>query len=644
MKILKRFFVLLTILTLTGAGCVTSKQNDLSASSTQPLGTSDSGAQWVTYSSFQGMNTKFDPEKISDGSNSSGQNTSDNEGDRVSVRQLGLAQFPTNSASATTTRIRTLHNFRLRSGENILIRSVSSTLQWYDKVNSSWDDLKTGYTSDDFDFADNNINTDQSSYTYFGNAVQPFSRWNGGHSILVGAISSGQSSISVASTATFSTTGSVFYCDTTSSYTSITATTFNLSTSTTTSCPSGSGLAQAVEEYTGPTYPRGNIYMEADNRLFISGVTSSTQVVYFSKYGDALTFNNSLVTASTAADAGLFNLAEGGGAVTAMVQDQGSLYFFKHSMVYQATLSDSLYVITPLKTFDQKSQTTGAVNRRSTFTSANGVFYITPDNQIMSLTNVANINYPTIVPISDPILPTTNALDFSDAVGIVFRNKAYFAMKQSSDSGYNNVVLVYNIATNQWDSPIIGWNVGDLSIYQNSSVEEMYVGDDITANTYVVNQTPQDGSFGITANWRSKQYTFDLATGQKYMENVYVEGYIGPATTLNISLLLDEDGYTQIFHTTIKDTDTTYIFNSQTYNIFGLSPFGTRPFGSNIDLSGVKKFRVYLGQNFRQIPFYNAQVEFASDGENQQWQILDYGFLVTPLPVPEARKLYKPFQ
>jgi len=609
------------------------------------FGTPESGAQWITYQQFQGWDTKIDPEKLKDGENPSGQNTSVNYGDRVSVRNLGYTNFPEGDLSATTTPIRTLHNFRKRTGENILIRSTSSSLQYYERGNETWTDLQTGYSSDDFDFADNNINTDQNSYTYFGNAVDPFSRWNGGHTLITTSLVGGELTINVSSTASFYPTGRLFYCGAYANYTGLTATSFTLDAGTPASaCASGTGIAQAVDEYVGTNYPRGNIYLLADNRLFISGVTSSTQAIFFSKYGDALTFDPTLVNSGTADAAGIFNLAEGGGAVTAMVQDQESLYFFKRSMIYQASLSDSIYTIKSLKAYDQKSQTTGAVNRRSTFTSANGVFYITPDNQIMYLTMVQNITYPQIVPISDVIKPTTDALDFSNAIGIVYRDIAYFVAKASADSPYNDVVLVYNIRTNQWDTPVIGWNVGDVSIYQNTAKERLYFGDAITKNTYEVNDTPQDGDYGFTSNWRSKQYDFGLPTGQKYMSNLFIEGYIGRGTTLNISLLLDENGVSQVYRTTLRDTDSGYIFSGATYNPFGLSPFGLVQFGSNPAVSNLQKFRIYLGQNFRQVPFYNAQLEFASDGQNQNWQVINYGFLVQPLPNPEKRSLFKAFQ
>lgn len=631
---------LFLLLSLGGAGCAFSKP----VSQEEQLGTPESGAVWTIIDTFQGFQTKYDQEKLPDGANPNGQNTTPNEGDRISVRNIGYELFPTTAdLSATTTGILTMHTFRKRSGENILIRAASSTLEWYSKVADHWEVLKTGYTSADFGFADNNVNTDQVSYTYFGNANEPFSRWTGNETTLTVAATSTATTVFVASTTGFPSAGTLILCGTQTAYSSKTATTFVVTSAP--ACPISRGVAQAVEEFPGASYPRGNIYTFADNRLFVSGETSSTQIVYFSGYGTSTQFDlTNLVSSTTLADPGLFNLAEGGGAVTAMAMDEGSIYIFKRSIIYKATLTDTVYTVVPLKAFDGKSQTTGAVNKRSTFTSQNTTFFITPDNQIMALDRVETIDYPQSTAISNIIQPTVDSLDFASSTGIVFRNKAYFAVKSTAAAAANDTVLVYNIVTKTWDSPIVGWNAGDWAIYQNAAKEELYFGDAITPNTYHVINQPTDYIYDVTASWRSKQYTLALPHGQKYMSNMYVEGYIAPNTTLTMSLLLDEDGFTQRYSTTLVGTDAPFIYNSSIYNVFGLSPFGTLRFGSNADISGKKKFRVYLGKNFRQVPFYSAQVEFASDGENQAWEVLQYAFLVAPLPNPEKRELFKAFQ
>ena len=641
---LKRLLASLLIASTLGAGCVlTPKQEGMEFNT----GTAESGSSWQVFSTFDGYVTRYDPEKVPDGAAPNGQNTTANHGDRISVRDQGYDLFPSSGTlSTTTTKIGTLHTFRRRDGSSILIRSSSSTLEWYEPANLTWETLNTGYTSDDFGFADNNINTDQTSYTYFGNAKEAFSRWNGGHTLINGALAGGETTITVDSTDGFSTTGTLMYCGTSDTYTGKTATTFTGASAH--ACANNSGIAQGVETFVSQTvYPRGNIYLLADNRLFISGTTSTQNQVFFSQYGSSTVFNlTGLVTTSTAASAGLFNLPEGGGPVTAMVMDEGSIYMFKRTIVYKATLTDAIYSIQPLKSFDQKSQTIGAVNQRSTFTSSNGVFFITPDNQIMRLERVEYIDYPQNRAVSEMIKPVTDQAIFSSSTGIVFRDKAYFSAKRSDQSTVNDTVFVLNLDTNQWDTPIVGWSASDFAIYQDptSDHEELYYGDTFTQNVYVVTDTPTDYIYDVKASWRTKQYTFGLPAGQKYIENVFVEGYISPNTSLKISLLLDEDGFTQRYTTDFLGSEEAYLFNTSPYNVFGFTPFGILRFGTNLDLTEKKKFRVYLGRNFRQVPFYNASLEFASDGTGQTWEITNYGFLVRPAPVPEKRELFRAFQ
>jgi hypothetical protein len=602
-------------------------------------------AKWVNFSSFSGYNTKLDPSKVPDSANPQGQNTTANDGDRISVRNNGFEIFPTtDTISNSTTPIISMHTFRQRDGRNIMMRSYSTYLEYFNTYTSQWEILKGGYTSaQTFGFADININTDLVPYVYFGNGVEAFSRWTGMHDQLNGGVSIGAATVVVDDAGDFDTSGSIVFCGTEHAYTSHNATTFTLTGTATVDCADNDGVAQAVQTY--PANPVGNIYMAYDNRLLISGIATTTQAVYFSAYGDATSFAGAgLVTASTDTSPDIFNLAEGGGAVTGLAMDEQNLYIFKRSLIYAVTLTDTDYNIQPLKPFDGKGQTTGAVNQKSIFTGHNAVFFITPDNQIMSLQRVEQIDYPQIRPISDVIKPTVDAMDFSDSAGVVYKDKAYFSLKSTPGASQNDTVLVWNTKDQMWDSPIVGWNVNEWNVYGNGTTEDLYYGSSIGPNTYKITNEPNDGDYDVTANYRTKQFDFGMPYALKQLGDVYVDGYISPNTTLTISLLLDEDGFTQTFKTDIVGTNTALIYNSTAYNIFGLNPFGYERFGSNADLSGKKRFRVYLGKDFRTTPFYTAQLEFASDGQNQKWEILNYGFKVRENSMPELRSLYQAFK
>ena len=397
-----------------------------------------------------------------------------------------------------------------------------------------------------------------------------------------------------------------------------------------------------MQEYS--THSKGNIYLVANNRLFISGIASTSQAVFFSERGDATSFvGANLVTDSTDTSPGIFNFGTGGGAVTGMALDENSIYIFKRSAIWRATLTDTIYTLTILKPVDDKAQTTGAVNNKSIFTGHNAVYFITPDNQIMSLQRVEQVDYPQIVPISDIIQTTVNGINADDSAGIVFRDKAYFSIKADTDVSFNNTVLTRNINENIWDSPVVGWSPSDFTIYDDGTSEELYLANATSPNVYKVGNSGIDDIYEVVANWRSKQYSFDMPQQQKEIVDLFVEGYISQNTTLNISLLLDEDGYTGSYTTTIVGTDDDLVYDSTSYNRFGLSSFGTERFGSNDDQTGNKKFRVYLTE-MRADPFYNMQLEFASDGEAQNWEIISYGMRVRPYSVEQNRRLFHKFQ
>lgn len=626
------------VLFLTGCSLTTPVQDT-------KLGASDyNDAQWYIIDKFQGFATKVDPSKLPTGANPNGQNTTINDGDKISIRKYGTEIF--GQSTTTENRINSLHTFRKRDGSNILLRTWSTYIEYFDEYNDLWEPIMTTATANkEFGFADYNINTDLVSYTYLGNGTDPAMRWSGAWTTTTAAISIGTAVVSTTDAYAFTTTGSIWLCGTKMAYTSKTDTTITLTDPSTVACASSRAVAQAIVEF--PSAPRGNIYLVANNRIFIAGVTSTPQAIYFSKYGDANTWLTTLVSEGTADAAGIFNLGEGGGAVTGMAMDEGSLYFFKKSITYKATLDDSLYTLLPLKPFDGKSQTNGLINRNMVFTGANGTFFVTPDKQIMLLTRLANIDYPQMTPISDQIKPTTDNMGFTQGDGIFFKNSAYFSVKSTDDSGTEDTVLVWNDKVQTWESPIVGWSVSKFAIYDDGTGESLYYGDATVANVYKIsNKERLDNEMSFTASWRSKQFTFsEIAkiSELKEMVSFYVEGYISDNTTLNVELLLDEDGYTQSFSSSVKGTDTPFIFNSYPYNVFGLSPFGYQRFGSADDQEK-KKFRVYFNKDFRAYPFYNAQVEFVSETENGNFEITAFGFKVRKSSVVDRRELYKSFK
>lgn len=601
-------------------------------------------SQWVVYppddGKFLGYWTKEDPSRIPALSAPFGQNTTPNQGDRISIRPYGFSLFPSTSVfSSDPTPTTTLWTFHLRDGGQILVAAQGTNLIWFDEASQEYVNLNGGYTSSDFGFAEMNINTDASSFLYFGNAEQDFSRWSGNRANTTAPLTGGDAIIPVTDSSAFPAAGTLRIGGVDVTYTGNTGTSFTGAVGTP-AAASGIALAEAVETF--PDNPKGNIYLAFDNRLFIGGIVEEQQAIYFSRYADATDYVGAvIITGSTADDPGIFNLVEGGGEVTAMVCDEQSMYMFKQNIIYSATLTDELYTLQPLKPFDARSQTTGAKSKRSVFVGGNRVFFVSKDNRIYSLQRVETIDYPQMVPISDPIQPTVNDLDFSTLSGIVFGEYAYFSCKASVISAINDVVLRFNLNDGTWDTPVLNFNASDWAVYSVNGIEELLFGDASNPNIWIVTDDPVDFEYDTTASWRTPQYNFGQGATLKELDAVFVEGYIDDNTSLTINLYLDDGGFTETLSTTFVGTETQFLFNIEIINAFGLTPFGTQTFGSNIDSTGRKKFRIFLNENLRRVPFFTAQLEFGSSGSNQNWEVLRYGFLVRQHSQPIPTKLMR---
>lgn len=97
--------------------------------------------------------------------------------------------------------IKGFYNFVKTGVESeLLIKAYTGKIEYYHPTLLDWNLLKSGYTSGaEFGFKESLTNTDNEDYLYFGNAVENYSRWNGGTTTLNGAFVSG-TTLTVAST------------------------------------------------------------------------------------------------------------------------------------------------------------------------------------------------------------------------------------------------------------------------------------------------------------------------------------------------------------------------------------------------------------------------------------------------------------
>lgn len=590
-------------------------------------------------SDFLGYMTKYDPTSARARLRAvAGQNTTVSNG-TITLREFGSEIVGVDDD--TTTPIKTQFTFLKRDGTALQMRSYGTVIEWKHPNVNDWDRLAGSFTSGKvFGYAALNVNGDAVPYVYFCNAYEEMKRWSGSFGTFASAtvdtiVLEGSTSLADLG---FTATGSVIIDGTTYTYTGLSGQTFN--GVTTDASAGGHAVGEPVTQtvLSVAAAPRGNILAVRAAALFVSGILYNASGTYAprqseihrSKVGDATNWSVS----TTAGDSKRQEFPEGGGAVIGIAQDEQSIYVLKSQCVVVWNIDSSdAFTTNLLKAYDGKTQATGCISSRAVWTGKNGVYFMNQNKELVRIARLSGLDTPQAIPVSDPIEPTIGAAVFDEAVGITFKGKAYLTAKADTETAANNVVFVFDERTDQWDLPIIGWQANDFNIITDT----LYWGSSLNPVSFKTSSDRQDVNAGITANWRSWQESFGSPHLQKKADMIYLEGYIKENTTINVSILGDEDGFTFQKTATIVGTNTDIVFTSQDYNVFGLQPFGYEQFGSNAAINDLKKFRVYL-KTKQNVPFFTIQFDFTVDGEGQNFQIVRFGARVSEI-MPESDKL-----
>jgi hypothetical protein len=171
---------------------------------------------------------------------------------------------------------------------------------------------------------------------------------------------------------------------------------------------SGDVVAQLPELMSGLNDFRGSVGMAHDGRIH-ARLEKKKSVSNYSKLDNP----DDWTQGSTDGDGGGKEL-EQGGPVTAYGRDESKIYIFKKRQIKTLEFKEAgtqidVPVWKTLKPTDDKSSTVGAINQKSTFSSPNGVIFVTEDKEMLHLTRDKNIDYPQLICISDDIRHTFHA-------------------------------------------------------------------------------------------------------------------------------------------------------------------------------------------------------------------------------------------
>jgi hypothetical protein len=199
----------------------------------------------------------------------------------------------------------------------------------------------------------------------------------------------------------------------------------------------------------------------------------------------------------------------------------------------------------------------------------------------------------------------------------------FYAYKQDSNSAYNDVVLVYDLIKARWNMPYIGWNVNDWTIVNNN----LRWHSSSNPNTYELQSDKMDVDNPFTSILRTHAEDFGSNEYQKTVTNLLLELYMSENTELTLNVLYDEDGFSGNSEVVLRGADTDNKIGSEVFNPFGASEFGTVQFGSNVDLSGMKKYR-YIIPLKPDVKFFNISLQFTTDGEADNYELVRYGYFL----------------
>jgi hypothetical protein len=599
-------------------------------------------ANWIIFDKLKGFQTRYDlnmPESreyLAEGSKNCLVNETGALEPRFGTQLKG-------AASSATTPIKSLGRFIPQSGNDILVRSYGTVLEWYDEGTAKWETLETGFTSGyRFGFEMDEISAATSgspgtasySYLYYCNTQEAYSRWAG----CVAYISSSTANtITKTGTATwaslgFAATGGLIINGTDYTYTGgADTTTLTGVTGDPTGEAAGSAVTQIPTQYV--SNPKGNILHLTDNaRMIVTGVPTSPCAIFVSKTNDPTDFTFSSPRVAT--DGAIINV---GKVIKGLAQLGDKIYWLtkqvigwiRFTQIAEYSAGYDVIEIRPECDGGQNGDNVGCVSQLGVLKFDNKVIYISPNGMVKDLGSLAQHYTYQVDMIGDKIKPTLENAIWDSAAGVVFHNKAYIAAKETSKSSYNDIIFVYDILGKEWEPPY----------YRNASCflvanDKLYYGSSTNAEVYELEvdgiYTDNYGAssiYPVTSVAYSWRENFDMPADVKKLNQVYLEGEIKKGTSFTISILINEDGYSGTITGTISSTDTDIIFTAQDNNIFAVKTLSSSLLGTNRTSSGLSYFRLYLDV-ISPVYFYNLQWKYYSSGDGYYWKIKKIGFLI----------------
>jgi hypothetical protein len=353
-----------------------------------------------------------------------------------------------------------------------------------------------------------------------------------------------------------------------------------------------------------------NLIATKDNQIFYG--STSTSIVWFSTNTD---YNDCSFTTPLRkpGEGGKFFLDNN---TVGFTQDENLFYIFAgRDDIYQINfvLSDSLgdesLVIKKAKTGAGQS----AISQSGIISVKNGVMYFTNEKTLSWITNIANINTPQSLPVSDPIKDDFDSYDLTNVSGVFWGNSIWITIPAE------NLVYIYEFDKVMWQAP------QTIPISRFSIIDNVLYGHSNSSNeSYKLNTGTDDNGVIIEFIAAFSYRNFGDRAILKQFDEYYLETYQTPSTVITARHNFEYQGSQGVIQKTLDGLDTALSFSLSADANLGKDNLGKNPLGSStLQSSNLKKYRIFWDMKVED--FFEHQVIFSSDSENAQFEILAHG-------------------
>ncbi len=552
------------------------------------------------------------------------------------------------ATTSATGEIRNTWVTQTDAGVEIPIRVVddgtNEFMEYYNSQTLAWENLDADYTQG-YDFG----HAEYDFYTYWSSKADYQRRWNGIQYATSTYCDSAYSRVDLPSTVSalgFLSAGSVVIGGEEVYYSSISSKALSGITFTqahnggvaVAQLPTSAGEAPAVDGgwvSSSNNWLRGDIMFNNDAQMFIAGASGvSGNVVARSAVDSPTNYAISAIPGG----GGRTRFPESLGSITAMHDFVEVLTVMKADTIRQLEfieLADG--GAGQLEIVERKAIVTspkiGAINNKSVSKVENNLTYVSKGNWVKHLTYTRDGKKSR--EISGKIRPTVEGYNMTSSSGRYFDGKYYLACA-TTNSGFNNIVLVYDYEYEAW-TKFIGWNVADWYIYNNT----LYYGASNEIATYQALVNYDDNSHAYNAYWSSKNFDFGIPQEQKRLREIYVGGYITTNATVGVSAYFDNDSAAPVPKSIVGTGD--YVSTTDNITVIGGVVWGSGTYGGEVGTSeyNLKRFRVNLMYDADK-PFYNLQIKVGTASPGYVWKIDEIAAYVLAIPgkrVPTNQQL-----